>query len=235
MNHYTFHQMAARILFALLENRKLSMIRFGDGEAQVMAVGKFAAPEEMTEWPWFWPDRYYIPKPTDPIIPSIQRDLESAVRRADVVGIPDHGDQVLLCWDHLKRPLVDRVFAAWDLKPQSTVDLSFPRFTTVAAQLFSEIRNMKARILVVGKRATEAAATLRDVMHLEVAGAVYYAHYDTSEEALDLCLKQPEWDLCLASVGFSKRLVVDLAERSGKVVIDYGLAHEHFANGWSVL
>jgi len=234
--HIGFEDLIDKIRRHVHDRIPLSLVRIGDGEAQLLALGSIATLEEVQRHPYFWPERDFIPKPTEPKTKNVREDVIWATRNADIVAINNYNDKWLWIGENLKRPLEDKVFAALGISPAITCDQGCNRTIIISPYFWDAMSNKK--VLLINKHGPRGVEAFKkcmerwgraDVQH------IFFGDYKDSGPALEAATKL-NFDVALVSAAFyGKRLTVELAKRKGVVSIDFGTGIDLTMNGiWSV-
>ncbi|HHZ20046.1 MAG TPA: hypothetical protein GX391_06010 [Firmicutes bacterium] len=212
-----------RIKHALVAKRPFSLVRIGDGENIVM--GQYTLLPEDKFMNTYWVRQNFGRMAKGVTLPNtkLRDQLVWGVRNADIVGIcKKYGDEVRAP-EEFKRPLTDKIFDHYRLKPAQLCHV-FVNRKMVSHGLFWEILH-KHRVLLISKWAHEfRQLVLREYSQLrpKIVGAIDFHDF----HQIPLVLKEAgkyNFDLALVSAGVNAVVLAPrLAKRTGKVVIDFG-------------
>ncbi|WP_174818558.1 GT-D fold domain-containing glycosyltransferase [Paenibacillus kobensis] len=211
---------------ALRERSPLSLVRVGDGENIVLAQRSVWKMRRVLRERWAIKANKGEKGVTLPNI-KLRNDLVRAIRRASIVGILPAGDDQIKAPAYLKRPLTNKVFAHFKLKPAVTchacVNRMMPR-----TPLFWEILQ-RQRVLIVTRYPEPLKAVLEsDPYYLHVTHTVAFSHYDQMDSAMkEIAAIDDEFDIALLSCGVNAVVLAPrIAAATGKVAIDFGKGPE---------
>jgi len=215
-----------RIEQALSEGSPLSLVRIGDGENIVMAQKSVWTLRKVLSERWAIKANKGEKGVTLPNL-SLRNELVSSIRAASIVGLLPDNDEMIKAPSYLKRPLTDRIFKHFKLKPALTCHACINRMMPGNEQFWQIVRNH--RVLLV----TRYPAPLKDVLEndpfqLRVTHTIAFNHYDQIQDTLDEINElRSEFDIALLSCGVNAVVLApQIAELTGKVAIDFGKGPE---------
>ena len=212
-----------RIRIALLQKKPFSLVRIGDGENIVLAQNVFFSPKEVLNT--YWVKQSDTGRGKGVTLPNLnlRNQMVKAIRRADLVGICRQTNDEVCVPSTYKRELTNKLFEHFHLKP-SNLCYVFVNRQMVSYRLFWEIIH-RYRTLLISKWAKAYAEKItREYSYLKprIAGCIDFTHYKQIPDVLEEVGKY-RFDLALISAGVNSVLLAPaIAERYGKVAIDFG-------------
>lgn len=149
--------------------------------------------------------------------------MVESIRKATVVGILNYGDSIIKARPEYKRPLTDKIFAHYGLKPRYTCNALFNRYAANDPLFWELIRGY--RILIVTRNPEGIAKLLSGGPYNQhIAGTISFGHCDELEETVEeLKANRNKFDIALISCGVNAVVLAQqVAEAAGKVGIDFG-------------
>ncbi len=216
-------EVALRIQSALQEKRGFALIRFGDGELLTLAQGTVRSVEEVIFVGHFL-------EYAGVCVPdwSTRNQLERAVRRADVVGIPRTRKSTfqILFHDLVKYygwPLQNMCFTS------SVINYELGAETNLYCQLLQQYS-----VVLVGNRMQELSQQLVKSGYTSIAGVVPVQGAKSVHSVMEQ-LSEISFDVALVSAGVAANLICVGLKDWGKTAIDFGhLADRMLKHGRTV-
>ena len=213
---------------AVANAQRFSLVRCGDGENLCMAQETVLPLREVMQ------ERWAKSRSKGVRLPDLRlRDrLVTAVKSASLVGVHRWDDTMIQTSDRLKRPLLEKVFAHYNIKPRALCDATVTRFFPQLPAFWEILKSR--RVLLVSKWAEQFAAVVRKPPYnLTVAGCVGCGSF----AAVDGAIKQAvalrrEFDIALVSAGVNALIVAaEIARRVKKPAIDFGKGMQFMVDG----
>lgn len=208
---------------ALQSGRPLSVVRLGDGEMLTLAHDTILPTEKVKQWGAFLPHSgVNIPDH------SVRETLAAAVRSADIVGIPQsrHPSYQGLLFPVLRHFEID--YRSLRLTT-STINYELSEKGYLGRLLKGR------RILTIGNHAAELTEMLQQ-RGFETTGYIAPVH---GAKDIPYILEQAQgksFDLALVAAGIpAVILCTQIAEKYGKVAIDFGHLANHLITGKATL
>lgn len=211
------------IQIALKQKKPFSLVRIGDGENIVLAQNILLSPKEVLNT--YWVKQSDTGRGKGVTLPNLnlRNKMVKAIRRADLVGICRQKNDEVSVPSKYKRELTNKLFEHYHLKP-SNLCYVFVNRKMVSHRLFWEIIH-SYRTLLISKWAKAYADKITcEYAHLKprIAGCIDFTHYTQIPNLLDQIGKY-RFDLALVSAGVNSVLLAPaIAERYGKVALDFG-------------
>lgn len=212
-----------RIQIALKQKRPFSLVRIGDGENLVLAQNVLISPHEILNT--YWVKQSDTGRGKGVTLPNLnlRNQMVKAIRLADLVGICRQKNDEVCVPSKFKRELTNKLFDHFHLNP-SNLCYVFVNRKMVSYRLFWEIIH-RYRILLISKWAKDYADKItHEYTYLKprIAGCIDFTHYKQIPELLTE-LGKYRFDLALISAGVNSVLLAPaIAERYGKVALDFG-------------
>jgi len=227
--YLNWRQVLARLKYAMDHHKSFSLVRIGDGENICLAQNSVWTMHDVLKQPWVKKANIRGRGVNLPNI-SLRNKLVQAIRRANVVGILPRNDRRIHAPQNLKRPLTDKVFAHFSLKPNYLCDACINRYVPKYHDFWDLLNGRK--ILLITKHARLLKRVLVRKYGVKVAGTIYFSNYRQINRVLRVVeAKKNQFDLALISAGVSAVILAPkVAHISGKVAIDFGEGHRAFSN-----
>lgn len=212
-----------RIQIALKQKRPFSLVRIGDGENLVLAQNVLISPREILNT--YWVKQSDTGRGKGVTLPNLnlRNQMVKAIRLADLVGICRQKNDEVSVPSKYKRELTNKLFDHFHLNP-SNLCYVFVNRKMVSFRLFWEILH-RYRTLLISKWAEAYAVKItREYSYLKprIAGCLDFTHYKQIPDLLTQ-LGKYRFDLALISAGVNSVLLAPaIAERYGKVALDFG-------------
>lgn len=217
---------------AIAKRTPFSLVRIGDGENLCMAQEAVLSQQAIMREAWARASATTRQKGVRLPDLKLRDTLLNAVRAADLVGIHPWDDRIILTESRLKRPLAERIFAHYKIKPRRLCNASITRIFPQNRRFWTALK--PARVLLVSRW----AARLRPIVtaapyHLTVAGCVPFDFYNDVPKVLKAAASmRGRFDVALVSCGVSALvLAVKLARQTGCVALDFGKASQFMVEG----
>ncbi len=212
-----------QIQFALKQKKPFSLIRIGDGENIVLAQNIFFSPREVLNS--YWVKQSDTGRGKGVTLPNLnlRNQMVKAIRLANMVGICRQKNDEVSVPSKYKRELTNKLFDHFHLYPPNLCYV-FVNRKMVSLRIFWEMLH-RYRTLLISKWAEAYAEKInRDYADLKpkIVGCIDFTHYKQIPTTLELIGKY-RFDMALISAGVNSVLLAPaIAERYGKVAIDYG-------------
>ncbi|WP_232436409.1 GT-D fold domain-containing glycosyltransferase [Paenibacillus rubinfantis] len=215
-----------------VENRKqFSLVRIGDGENLVMSQHHVWPISKVLQERWAMKANRGEKGLTLPNLP-LRNAVVSSVKKATVVGILPAGDNTINAPDYLKRPLTDKVFAHYQVKPAVICHAGVNRELARMKEFWSLLSGR--RILVITREAEKIKERLEKEPYLQ--NIVYALPFDQWSEYRKtikwVIAHKNHFDVALISCGVSAVVLAEqIASLTGKVALDFGKANNIILKG----
>jgi len=215
----------ARIKHALDHQKPFSMVRIGDGENIVMAQKSVWRMESVLREPW---SKRANRGEKGVRLPNLElRDqMIRSIKKADIVGILPPGDRRTYAPRRLKRPLTNKIFRYYKLKPRYTCDAVVNRFLAGRKEFWDVLRGR--RVLLITRHAERLKKVLQsDPYSMDIAGIIVFKDNNQMSHALEQIESMKDnFDVALISCGVNTVVLApEIARLTGKVAIDFGKGH----------
>ncbi|HZG56433.1 GT-D fold domain-containing glycosyltransferase [Paenibacillus sp.] len=212
-----------RIAKALEEKRPLSVVRVGDGENICLAQYKVWSIRKTLNTRWGKLSRRTNWKGVR--LPNVElRDrLIASIKRADIVGIPYENDKEILAKPYTLRPLTDRCFRRYNIRPKAVCHTFVNRHMVEYEEFWEMLRGKKAVVISrwagnlkrwVGKKYNDFDIDFTKLIRID--------RYEEISKVVER-MKGVECDIVLISAGVNAVILAErLAREQGRVAIDFG-------------
>lgn len=211
-----------RIHFALNHKTPFSLVRIGDFENILMSQNSVMTMDEILSLNVCSKENQ---KKNGVTLPDykLRDQLVHAVKKADIVGILAKHDTVINAQGFLKRPLTDKVFKYYKIKP-STICNAVVHYQLAQNQAFWKLFKGK-KLMLVTKMAENLKKLLEEKPYSLTISLTYsFRHHDQIEDALKVITeKQDQFDAVILSCGANAVILApEIAQLTGKTAIDFG-------------
>lgn len=214
---------------ALADRKPLSLVRIGDGENIVLAQRSVWTLRKVLRERWAIKANKGEKGVTLPNI-KLRNELVKSIRAASIVGLLPLGDEQIKAPDYLKRPLTDRIFRYFKLKPDvqchACVNREMP-----GNKLFWRILRRRRLLIITRDPETLKAILEQPSLNLYVTHTIPFSHYNQIEETMKTVESiRHQFDIALISCGVNAVILAPrIAEATGKVAIDFGKGPDRIA------
>lgn len=211
-----------RIKHALDNHQPFSMVRIGDGENIVLAQKSVWNIKSVLREPWAKKANSGKKGVRLPNL-KLRNQMVRSIKKANIVGILPPGDTRTYAPNRLKRPLTNKIFRFYKLRPHNTCDAVVNRFLAGRREFWGALRGR--RVLIITEQADKLkSALLRDPYRMNIAGTIVFSDYKQMNRALNqVKAMKDKFDVALISCGVnSVVLAPEIARLTGKVAIDFG-------------
>lgn len=220
-----FPHVIMRIKHAMKHKRALSLVRIGDGENIVLAQNSVWPIKKVMRVPWAIQSTRGNDKGVH--LPNIRlrNEVIRSIRKATIVGILPPNDRIIRARHYLKRPLTNRVFKYFKLKPRLLCHACVNRMMPHRRMFWNMLKGK--RILIINRNPRSIKSILeRHPYNLNVTGTIPFSHYRQMNRALRKIRRlKHTFDIALISCGVNAVILAPkIAESTGKVAIDFGKA-----------
>ncbi|TBL78638.1 GT-D fold domain-containing glycosyltransferase [Paenibacillus thalictri] len=216
-----------KIRFALDHSLPFSLVRVGDGENIVLAQDSVWSISKVLAERWAIFANKGFKGVTLPNL-NLRDALVEAIRKADVVGLLDPNDKVIVASPGVKRQLTDKIFHHYKLRPELTCNAVVNRELVSERKFWALLRGR--RILVITRYPEQLKRKLIERQpDLTVVMTIKFSHYGQMENTLKtIAANKAQFDIALISCGVNAVILAQkVAEFAGKVGIDFGKAPEY--------
>ena len=209
-----------------------SLVRCGDGENLCMAQETVLPMRKIMQEVWAKASVSSTAKGVQ--LPNLQlRDrLIASVKSADIVGVHRWDDKMILTFDRLKRPLLERVFAYSHIRPKALCDATVTRFFPQLPAFWKILR--QRRVLLVSIWAEKFASIIKAPPYgLTVGGCIPCDSFAAVDGAIKKAVAlRRSFDIALVSAGVNALiLAAEIARQAGKPAIDFGKGMQFMVEG----
>ncbi|AOZ91958.1 GT-D fold domain-containing glycosyltransferase [Paenibacillus crassostreae] len=222
-NWLTTLEVIAEIEMALNKKTPLSVVRVGDGENITLSQYKVWPIRKTLSTRWARISRTTHWKGVS--LPNVRiRDrLITAIKKADIVGIPYYKDKEILAEQQYLRPLTDVCFKRYDIHPKRLCH-TFVNRHMVEHQQFWEMLKGK-RVVVISRWANEFKKLVvksYDEFDIDIVKTISIHRYEQIPKVL-FKMKSIDCDIVFISAGVNAVILAQkLAEEQGRIAIDFG-------------
>lgn len=223
----TWRQVLVRVRNAMDHKKPFSLVRIGDGENICLAQNSVWRMRNVLKEPWAVKANRGERGVNLPNI-RLRNELVRAIRKANIVGILPRNDKRIHAPTYLKRPLTNKIFAYYHLKPRYTCDACINRYIPKYKEFWKLLKGRK--ILLITQHAKPFKRILTSRYGLNVTGTIYFSHHRQIGSTLKRVASiKNKFDLALISAGVNAVVLApEVARISGKAAIDFGQGHREF-------
>lgn len=214
-----------KIKYALDNQQPFSMVRIGDGENIVMAQKSVWRLSSVLREPWAKKANRGQKGVRLPNL-KLRDQMVQSIKKADIVGILPPGDRRTYAPGRLKRPLTNKIFRYYRLKPRYTCDAVVNRFFAGRKEFWDVLRGR--RVLLVTRHAERLKKVLQSKPYMmDIAGTIVFTNNNQMSHALQQVNEMKDnFDVALISCGVNTVVLApEIALSTGKVAIDFGKGH----------
>lgn len=218
-------QVLRSIKHALDNHQPFSMVRIGDGENIVMAQKSVWSIRRVLKELWAKKANRGKKGVRLPNL-KLRNEMVRSIKKANIVGILVPGDTRTVAHPRVKRPLTNKIFRYYKLKPRNTCDAVVNRFLAGRKEFWEVLRGR--RVLIITREARKLKKILqKDPYRMDIAGTIVFSDYKQMGRALKQAEEMKnQFDIALISCGVnSVVLAPEIARLTGKVAIDFGKGH----------
>jgi hypothetical protein len=206
--------------------KSLSIVRVGDGENIVLSQYSILSEEEFmatavgTGWP---KHRSGVQLPNT----QARDELVRALKKADIVGILPYGDSRVRAPEHLKRPLTDKIFNTYQIRPKKTFDAYLTRTILAEKKFWKTLKGKKIVIISSwAKRFVRKAKHLLKKYKIKVVQLFpIYSYHDYPRILQEV--SHLRFDVALIGAGVAALpLATHIAKEQNTVALDLGKSFE---------
>ena len=212
-----------RVSRAMKEGRPLSVVRVGDGENICLAQYKVWPIRKVLSTRWARLSRRTNWKGVRLPNKKLRDQLVDAIRRADIVGIPYDNDKEILAPQDTLRPLTDRCFARYGIRPKALCHTFVNRHMVEYAEFWEMLRGKK--VAVISRWAGKLKRWVRrryGALGIDFVRLIRIDRYEQIPEVLRK-MKKVDCDIVLVSAGVNAVILAErLAREQGRVAVDFG-------------
>ena len=212
-----------RIREAMDAKAPLSVVRVGDGENICLAQYKVWSIKKTLSTRWAKLSRTTNWKGVR--LPNVElRDrLIESIKEADIVGIPYKNDKEILAKERTLRPLTDRCFERYDIRPKALCHTFVNRHMVEHREFWEMLRGRK--VVVVSRWAGDLKKWVADrygELGITFGKPIRIDRYEEIPKVLRR-MEKVECDIVLISAGVNAVILADrLAREQGRVAVDFG-------------
>ncbi|MDQ8735764.1 GT-D fold domain-containing glycosyltransferase [Paenibacillus sp. LHD-38] len=213
------------IKHALDHRQPFSIVRIGDGENIVMAQRSVWRMSSVLKEPWAIRANRGQKGVRLPNL-TLRDQMIRSIKMADIVGVLPPGDRRTYAPRRLKRPLTNKIFQYYKLKPRYTCDAVVNRFLAGRKEFWDVLRGR--RVLIITRHAERLKRSLqRDPYRMNVVGTIAFSNNKQMGSALKKAYAMKDkFDIALISCGVNTVVLApEIARLTGKVAMDFGKGH----------
>lgn len=215
-----------RIEQAINEGEPLSLVRIGDGENVVLAQKSVWTQRRVMRQRWAIKARR---GQKGLVLPNLaaRNQMVKAIKRATIVGLLASKDRMIKAPRRLKRPLTNRLLRHFRLRPKLVCNACINRHLPKNPLFLRMLRDK--RILVVNRSPGYLKKLLeQEAYGLKVTHAFTFRDYRQIRRTIrQIVAVKDEFDVALLSCGVNAVILAPMiAQRTGKVAIDFGKAYK---------
>jgi len=218
-------QVVSRIKHALDNHQPFSMVRIGDGENIVLAQKSVWDIKTVLREPWAKKANRGEKGVRLPNL-KVRNQMIRSIKKANIVGILPPGDNRTYAPKRLKRPLTNKIFRFYKLRPRYTCDAVVNRFLAGRKEFWDVLRGR--RVLLITRHAERLKKVLQsDPYSMDIAGIIVFKDNNQMSHALEqIDSMKDNFDVALISCGVNTVVLApEIARLTGKVAIDFGKGH----------
>lgn len=206
-------QVLAQIKYALKYKIPYSLVRFGHAEMRVAGYG-------------FWNDNnsfvdLYKYTGITELSDEITLKLINAFKKASIVGVRDHTEY--------NNSVIEMILEHYNLKFPVNCSAWMNFLLAKSSDFYDVLRPLK--IIVVGRRAAESVKKFNE-LGIKVVATMEHEGFGDIPKTMKAISNVKDFDLALIAASVPATIMCpDIAEMTGKVVIDYGHALDWFVDG----
>jgi len=216
-------QVIERIRQAMDEKRPLSVVRVGDGENICLAQYKVWSIRKTLSTRWAKLSRTTNWKGVRLPNVALRNQLIASIKRADVVGIPYENDAEILAKQYTLRPLTDRCFRRYEIRPKALCHTFVNRHMVEHRAFWEMLRGKKA--VVISRWAGDLKRWVGkkyDEFDIEFTKLIRIDRFEEIPKVMRK-MESVECDIVLISAGVNAVILAErLAREQGRVAIDFG-------------
>ncbi|WP_419874300.1 GT-D fold domain-containing glycosyltransferase [Candidatus Pristimantibacillus sp. PTI5] len=218
-------QVLRSIKHALDNHQPFSMVRIGDGENIVMAQKSVWSTRKVLKELWAKKANRGKKGVRLPNL-KLRNEMVRSIKKANIVGILVPGDKRTFAPKRVKRPLTNKIFRYYKLKPRYTCDAVVNRFLAGRKEFWDVLRGR--RVLIITREAERLKKILqKEPYRMNIAGTIVFSDYKQMSSALkQVEAMKDKFDIALLSCGVnSVVLAPEIARLTRKVAMDFGKGH----------
>ncbi|WP_309122783.1 GT-D fold domain-containing glycosyltransferase [Paenibacillus sp.] len=212
-----------RIHQAMAEKRPLSVVRVGDGENICLAQYKVWSIRKTLYTRWARLSRTTNWKGVRLPNVLLREQLIASIKKADIVGIPYENDREILAKQHTLRPLTDRCFRRYKIRPKAVCHTFVNRHMVEYESFWEMLRGKKA--VVISRWAGDLkrwVGTKYNDFDIDFTRLIRIDRFEEIPKVLRK-MEKVECDIVLISAGVNAVILAErLAREQGRVAIDFG-------------
>ncbi len=212
-----------RIRQAMADGRPLSVVRVGDGENICLAQYKVWSIRKTLGTRWAKLSRTTNWKGVRLPNVALREQLIASIKKADIVGIPYENDQEILAKQHTLRPLTDRCFRRYKIRPKAVCHTFVNRHMVEYESFWEMLRGKRA--VVISRWAGSLKRWVGTKYNDFDIDFVKLIRIDRFEEIPKVLRKMErvDCDIVLISAGVNAVILAErLAREQGRIAIDFG-------------
>ncbi|MDQ8735763.1 GT-D fold domain-containing glycosyltransferase [Paenibacillus sp. LHD-38] len=225
MTNLKWKQVLRSIKNALDNHQPFSMVRIGDGENIVMAQKSVWSIKTVLRELWAKKANRGKKGVRLPNL-KLRNEMVRSIKKANIVGILIPGDKRTVAHPRVKRPLTNKIFRYYKLKPRYTCDAVVNRFLAGRKEFWDVLRGR--RVLIITREAERLKKILqKDPYGMDIAGTIIFSDYTQMNRTLtQVEAMKYQFDIALISCGVNSVVLAPaIARLTGKVAIDFGKGH----------
>lgn len=224
-------QVLKRIRQAADKNMPFSLVRLGDGEHIVLAHDSVWTIERVLEEEWSILANQGEKGVTLPNL-GLRDEILEAIRQADIVGILPYHDTLIDAPAYLKRVLLDQILEHYGIQPASVCSAVINRYFPREREFWDILMGRKVALISRWAHEWKELVT-RQPYKLNITMTIPFSHYEQIKPTLDKIVEERDhFDIALVSCGVNAVILAQkIAERTGKIAIDFGKSAEFLVHG----
>lgn len=231
-NWLTTRDVIHRIREALESKQPLSVVRVGDGENLCLAQSKVWPIRRVLSTRWAKLSRTTNWKGVRLPNLLLRDQLIRSIKKADIVGIPYENDTEILAKAKHLRPLTDRCFRKYGIRPKQLCHTFVNRHMVEYEEFWEMLRGK--RVVVISRWARQFKNLVRkkyDELDINFVKLIRIDRFADISRVMDKC-KSVECDIVFISAGVNAVILAQrLAEEQGRIAIDFGKSAVFMVSG----
>ncbi|QGQ94917.1 nucleotide sugar dehydrogenase [Paenibacillus psychroresistens] len=208
---------------ALEEKKPLSVVRVGDGENICLTQYNVWPIRKTLSTRWAILSRKTSWKGVRLPNLKLRDQLITAIKKADIVGVPYYNDKEILAEDQYLRPLTDTVFKKLNIQPKKLCYTFVNRHMVEHEEFWEMLKGKKA--VVISRWANEFKKLVDkkyNDFNIKIVKLIQIYRFEEIPKVLDK-MKSVDCDIVLISAGVNAVILAQkLADEQGRIAIDFG-------------
>ncbi|GAX92003.1 GT-D fold domain-containing glycosyltransferase [Effusibacillus lacus] len=208
---------------AIRAKKPFSLVRVGDGENLVLAQQHVMPIKRVIRTRWGRRSRTTKTKGIRLPNTTARDRMIEAIKRADLVGIPDYNDGELKAPQKYLRPLTNKCFKAYGIRPKRVCHTLVNRHLVEKKSFWEMLRGRK--VALISKWADSFADLVNKQypeFNIKIVKRISFSQYNQIKDTVRR-MKNVECDIVLISAGVNAVILAEkLAREQKRVAIDFG-------------